>query len=323
MSGRRRIEFGIMTNLHYTTYEEVRAIWQTAEQEGLDHAWAPDHLLPAFSDLGGATLEAWTTLTGLVHEVPRIRAGVLVSCNPFRHPALLAKQAVTLDEITEGKRLEVAIGAGWLEVEFRAYGIPFPPLPERLETMHEALQVLRSLWTQDRTTIRSEHYTIIDAPFAPKPVQKPYPPLWIGGKGKNLTLSAVARYADGWNVLRQPHEEYATLVEALDRHCEEAGRDPATVRRSVAMRFEVDRNVAAARARLWREAEEAGQEPAEVEELIDMALAGSAEEIAEQIVSDAELGMDHVILLMDPPFRHEKLTRFAREVIPAVRAAGF
>lgn len=318
----RPIEFGIMTNLHHTTYAEVRSIWQTAEREGLDHAWTPDHLLPAFSDLGGATLEGWTTLTALLFEVPRIRAGVLVSCNPFRPPALLAKMATTLDEITEGRRLEMAIGAGWLEQEFHAYGIELLPLRQRLAAMHEALQVLQSMWTQERTDFEGQYYTIRDAPFAPKPVQRPRPPLWIGGRGKDLTLSAVARYADGWNVVTPPREEYVALLEALERRCTEVDRDPATVRKSLAMRLALDSDPAAARARLSREAEDAGQTLSEVEPLIDVALAGSPADVAEQVAAYVELGVDHIVVLMDPPFHHEKVTGLAREVMPLLRAAG-
>ncbi len=323
LSAQRRIEFGVQTNLHYTTYAEVLETWQTVEREGLDHAWTYDHFLPCFRDPAGPTLEGWTTLTALMMTVPRIRAGVLVPCNMFRHPVLSAKIATTLDQITGGERLEMAIGAGWWEPEFRAYGFPYPPLPERLDMMDEAIRVMQSLWTQERTTIEGKYYTITDAPFAPKPVQKPHLPLWIGGMGPKRTMRAVARYADGWNVWTQPREGYEMLLGALEKQCEEIGRDPATVRRSVAFRFAVDKDPKTAQARLFKEAEDADQElPEGFEELINLALTGSPDDITEQLSWYTERGVDHVILLLDAPFPQDELTRFAREVIPAVRAAG-
>ena len=230
--------------------------------------------------------------------------------------------ATTLDEITEGQRLEMAVGAGWLEQELHAYGIELPPLRQRLAAMHEAIQVLQSLWTQERTRFDGQYYSIRDVPFAPKPVQQLRPSLWIGGRGKDLTLGAVACYADGWNVVTPPREEYLDLLEALERRCAEVDRDHTTVRKSLVMRLALDRDPAVARARLWREAEAAGQTLSEIGPMIDMALAGSPADVAEQVVAYAELGVDHIVVLMDPPFHHENLTGLARKVTPLLRAAG-
>ena len=318
----RPIEFGIQTNLHQTTFEEVLATWQVVEREGLDHAWTYDHLMPLFSNPEGPNLEGWTTLAALMAQVPRIRAGVLVPCNPFRPPIVTAKMAVTVDQLSEG-RLEMALGAGWWEPEFRHYGIEWAALPERLAQMDEAIQVMQSLWTQDRTTFEGTYYTIRDAPFQPKPVQQPHLPLWIGGRGKKYTLRMAAKYADGWNVWTLPREDYAERLALLDQYCEQEGRDPKSVRRSLAARMRIDTSSEAARAAMLTEATASGEElPEGFEELINQALAGSPEEIAEQVGAFAALGVDHIVLLMDPPFDQEGLTRFAREVVPLVRAAG-
>ena len=318
----RPIEFGIQTNLHQTTFAEVLSAWQVVEREGLDHAWTYDHLMPLFSNPNGPCLEGWTTLAGLLAQVPRIRAGVLVSCNPFRAPAVTAKMAVTVDQLSAG-RLEMALGAGWWEPEFQHYGIEWAPLPERLAQMDEAIQVMQSFWTQERTTFAGSYYTIKDAPFQPKPVQQPHLPLWVGGRGKKYTLRMAAKYADGWNVWTLPREDYVARLTLLDQFCEEEGRDPKSVRRSVAARMRVDVSSEAARAAMLAEGTSGGEElPEGFEELINQALAGTPEEIAEQVGAFADLGVDHIILLMDPPYDTEGLTRFAREVVPKVRAAG-
>ena len=314
---RRRMEIGIQTNVQWSGYDELLAIWQTAEREGLDHAWTYDHLLPIFSDAGGPCFEGWTALTALLLGAPRLRGGVLVSCNGYRHPAVLAKMAATLDVISGG-RLEVGLGGGWAEIEFRTFGLPFPPTAERLQAMDEAAAILRSLWTQPRTTFQGRWYTITDAPCEPKPAQARLP-LWIGGAGRDLTLRTVARHADGWNVWAMAREEYGLLLAALDRHCEQAQRDPASVRRSILTPFAIAETSAGVAAKHRALAQ---QIKPPFEDILKSALVGTPEAIAEQVARWAESGVDHLILLLNAPYNHEDLTLFAREVAPKLRAAG-
>lgn len=229
----RATEFGIQTGPQDVEYTELLAVWQAAEREGFDHAWTFDHFIPIFSDPTGPCMEGWTTLTALMSQVPRLRGGTLVTGNSYRHPAVLANIAATLDVISGG-RVEMGIGAGWWEMEYEAYGIDYPHVSERIYAMEEALQVMRALWTEERANFSGKFYTIRDALCEPKPVQKPHIPIWVGGSGPQLTLRAVARHADGWNTFLGPREGYTQLLGALERHCETA---PGAIRRRSGSRW--------------------------------------------------------------------------------------
>ncbi len=202
-----------------------------AEKTGWDGLWVADHFMPnaaAPADLG-PTNEAWTTVAALAATVPRVRIGTLVTGNTYRYPAVLAKQAATVDNISGG-RLVLGLGSGWQENEHAAYGIPFYTVGSRLRRLEEACQVIKSLFSNERTNFAGKYYTITEAPLAPKPIQSPLPIL-IGGGGEKLTLRIAATYADEWNVWGSPK----TLKEKgdiLEQHCEAIGRDPKTIRRS-------------------------------------------------------------------------------------------
>ncbi len=309
------IEFGIQTAPQHNTYDELLAVWQTAEREGFDHAWTFDHFIPIFSDPTGPCMEGWTVLTALMAQVPRLRGGTLVTGNSYRHPALLANIAATLDVISGG-RVEMGIGAGWWETEYSAYGFDFPHVSERIYAMEEALQVMQALWTEERANFDGRFYTITDALCEPKPVQKPHIPIWVGGAGPQLTLRAVARHADGWNTFLQPREDYTELLGALEKHCEKLGRDPATIRKSLAAPLVIDTDPARLDAKLKQVAETRRSTPDDVRR---RALIGTPDDIAAQLKSLEELGVDHVILSLRAPYNHDELALFGREVIPATR----
>lgn len=311
------IEFGIQTAPQHVAYDELLAIWQTAEREGLDHAWTFDHFIPIFSDPTGPCLEGWTTLTSLMAQVPRLRGGTLVTGNSYRHPALLAKIAATLDVISGG-RVEMGIGAGWWQMEYDAYGYDFPHISERIYAMEEAVEVMQALWTQPRASYQGRFYTLTDALCEPKPVQQPHIPIWIGGSGPELTLRAVARHADGWNTFLAPREDYTQLIGALERHCERAGRDPASIRRSLAASLVLDTDPARLEAKLARVASARGTD---VDAIRQRTFVGTPDDVAGQILALAELGVDHIILSLRAPYDHDELSLFAREVVPAVRRA--
>ena len=309
------IEFGIQTAPQHNTYDELLAVWQTAEREGFDHAWTFDHFIPIFSDPTGPCMEGWTVLTALMAQVPRLRGGTLVTGNSYRHPALLANIAATLDVISGG-RVEMGIGAGWWETEYSAYGFDFPHVSERIYAMEEALQVMQALWTEERANFDGRFYTITDALCEPKPVQKPHIPIWVGGAGPQLTLRAVARHADGWNTFLQPREDYTELLGALEKHCEKLGRDPATIRKSLAAPLVIDTDPARLDAKLKQVAETRRSTPDDVRR---RALVGTPDDIAAQLKSLEELGVGHVILSLRAPYNHDELALFGREVIPATR----
>jgi F420-dependent oxidoreductase-like protein len=215
-----------------------RQLWHAADDAGFDHVWHDDHLL---SLAGGrshdqSVYESWTMLAAAAEATERVRLGVLVTGNLYRNPGILAKMATTVDHISDG-RLEMGIGVGWAEPEFRALGIPFPDaIPERIDRLDEACQILKLLWTQDRSDFVGTYYHLIDAISEPKPIQRPHPPIWIGAKGPKRSMRVVARHADLWNASgARGLEADVETSRILDEHCAVIGRDPTEIGRSVVL----------------------------------------------------------------------------------------
>ncbi|HST25934.1 MAG TPA: LLM class F420-dependent oxidoreductase [Gaiellaceae bacterium] len=222
-----------------TTVEELRDVWRIADDEGFDSCWDFDH----FAGIGGDpeldVFEAWTMLAAMAEATKRVRIGCMVTGNTYRHPAVLAKTAVTVDHLSGG-RLEFGIGAAWAEIEHTMLGIDYGTVGQRIARLDEACRLIKLLWTEDRASFEGRYYRLEDAIANPKPVQKPHPPIWIGGSGERKTLRVVAELADVWNAPGGDPSEVARLSGVLDRHCEDVGRDPATIRRSVQTRFDGD-----------------------------------------------------------------------------------
>jgi F420-dependent oxidoreductase-like protein len=217
------------------TIDQLRAVWRVADDAGFDHCWCMDHLATLGPRDDGPIFEAWTLLAGMAVATSRTRIGCMVTGNTYRHPAVLAKAAVTVDHLSGG-RLEFGLGAGWAENEHTMLGLPFGRPADRADWLEESCQVLRSLWTQPRTSFDGKHYQLTDAVAEPKPVQQPHPPIWIGGSGRQRTLRIAARYADVWNAAGGSPEDVAEVSGVLDERCAEIGRDPAEIRRSVQLR---------------------------------------------------------------------------------------
>jgi F420-dependent oxidoreductase-like protein len=224
----RRFRFGICTDQNMT-WEQTVERWRYFEALGLESAWLCDHLVQP-SRPNGPYFEAWTLLAGLAAETERIRVGVLVTSNTFRHPALLARMAATVDHISEG-RLEVGLGAGWYEPEHRMFGIPLPETRELVSRFGEAVQVLDLMLREDIASFDGTYYRLEGARSRPLPVQKPRPPLVLGAFGPRM-LRIVARHGDTWNAFGTP-EEMRERNRMLDGFCEEIGRDPETLDRSL------------------------------------------------------------------------------------------
>jgi F420-dependent oxidoreductase-like protein len=223
--------FGIKVAQMGGSYAEMRDAWLEADRLGFDTAWGHDHLLNQ-NDITRPEDEGWTVLTALLVESRRIRGGLMVTANTFRHPAVLAKIATTVD-VVSGGRVEVGLGAGWFEEEHRQYGLALPPLKERMARLDEACQVLKALWTSPRATFEGTYYQLRDAIHEPKPVQKPHPSLVIGTRGERVGLRIAARYADVWNMANGTAEEFRTKSAKLDEHCRAVGRDPSAIERSI------------------------------------------------------------------------------------------
>jgi F420-dependent oxidoreductase-like protein len=229
VAAKHPLRFGLKLSGQDTTVGALRSVWRIAEDGGFDHVWDFDHL--ASIGEGGPDrpiYEGWTLQAAMAEATKRVRIGCLVTGNTYRNPALLAKEAVTVDHLSGG-RLEFGIGAAWAEIEHQMYG--FEGLDHRVGRLSESLQIIRSLWTENRTNFDGRYYHMKDAIANPKPIQKPHPPIWIGASGE-MTLRLVARYADVWNTSGDDPSKTLELSQKLEEACAAIGRNPADIRRS-------------------------------------------------------------------------------------------
>jgi F420-dependent oxidoreductase-like protein len=214
-------------------YDVLVDFWTRADELGYAAVWNYDHFLGLGAtpeDLAKPTLEGWTTLAAMAVHVKRARIGCMVTGVTYRHPAVLAKMAVTLDHISHG-RLEFGIGAAWHQAEHDAFGIAFPSPGTRVAMLDDALRLMKAFWADERT-YRGSHYTLSDAVCSPLPVQRPHPPIVVGG-GKPKMLRVVAAHADEWNIVATTPEDFAARSRQIDEICAEIGRDPKAIRRGV------------------------------------------------------------------------------------------
>ena len=232
------MRFAIKTAPQHTSWPDMLAVWQAADQiELFESGWTFDHFYPIFSDSTGPCLEGWTVTTALAQATRRIRVGVLVTGIVYRHPAILANMAAALDVVSNG-RLELGLGAGWNEQECEAYGIELGTLTERFDRFDEALEVIVSLLTRSTSDFKGEYFTLADARCEPKAIQRPHPPICIGGTGERRTLRSVARWAQHWNYPGGPVESWRQKRDVLLERCAEIGRDPAEITTSTHLRYD-------------------------------------------------------------------------------------
>ena len=228
-----KLRFGIKTAQQNTSYEDILRVWLEADSiPSIEHAWAFDHFIPLGPDPTGSQLEGWTLLGALAARTERVRVGLMVTGNTYRHPAVLAKIGATVDVISHG-RLDFGIGAGWNELESNMYGIPLYAPGERIRRLDEACEVIKRLWTETVANFDGRYYQLKDARCEPKPIQKPYPPFVIGGSGEQLTLRVVAKHANIWNFVGGSVDRFRHKIEVLEGHCADVGRDPSTIEHSI------------------------------------------------------------------------------------------
>ena len=229
------LRFGLKASGQNITIDQLRAVWRIADEGGFDHLWDFDHLAsigPTGPDR--PVYEGWALQAAMAEATKRVRIGCLVTGNTYRHPIVLAKLAVTVDHLSGG-RLELGIGAAWAEIEHQMYGIE--GLDHRVGRLSESLQIIKSLFTQERTNFDGRYYHFTDAIANPKPVQKPYPPLWIGAQGES-TLRLTARHADVWNISGGDPAFVKEVVGKFEDACGAVGRNPAEVRKSLQFGWE-------------------------------------------------------------------------------------
>jgi len=232
------MRFAFKTSPQNTTWDDLLAVWRAADDiDVFESGWTFDHFYPIFSDSTGPCLEGWTTTTALAQATSRLRIGLLVTGIHYRHPAVLANMASALD-IISGGRLELGLGAGWNEEESDAYGIELGGLTERFDRFDEALACIVGLLTQENTDFEGEYFTLADARNEPKPIQKPHPPIVIGGTGPKRTLRSVARYAQHWNHPGASPDQWRESLAILHERCAEIDRDPSEITTSTHLLYD-------------------------------------------------------------------------------------
>jgi len=300
------MRFGVHTGLQHTTFDALRALWRRIEEHpAFEWISVWDHFYAADGSGSAHSLEAVTAHAALCCTTRRVRCGSLVYSVGYRHPAVLANVAASLDDLSGG-RVTLGLGAGWLAAEYEAYGIPFPPVPVRLRQLDEAIECIRALLRDEEVTFRGEHVTLHRARCEPKPRQDPLP-LWVGGGGEQVTLRIAARHAEGWNVPFVDPETFAHKVRVLTHHCEGASRDPATIEKAV--------NVGLA----WDEADLRRQFARIADFVRPGVLTGSTQQMVDRVGAYREAGADWLIVARRAPGDAEALDRFAGDVLPAFR----
>jgi alkanesulfonate monooxygenase SsuD/methylene tetrahydromethanopterin reductase-like flavin-dependent oxidoreductase (luciferase family) len=310
------VDFGVYLPQVAIGFDDMLACALDCERLGYRSFWLFDHLYaPGLPD--APALEGWTLAAALLARTSRLRVGHLVTCNNFRHPALLARMATTLDVISGG-RLEFGIGSGSWEPEHEQAGLPWGSAVERSGRLAESLEIVTRMFAAPRTTFEGAHYTVRDLPNLPGPVQRPRPPIHVGGAGPRLTLPLVARYADVWNVPTYALDRLPALTRALDGECERLGRDPATLRRSL----EAVLVVAAADhlddARALAQRRYGGPGFG----LEDGGFIGAPAEVVDRVGALVESGFTSFVFFVYDRATTETLELFATEVMPHFRTAG-
>ncbi|MFZ9628697.1 MAG: LLM class F420-dependent oxidoreductase [Ilumatobacteraceae bacterium] len=293
-------------------WERAVDIALLAESLGYDSLWVYDHMHNVPTPAHEAMFECWTVMAAISQRTSRIRLGQMVGCNSYRSPAMLAKITSTLDVISGG-RLDWGIGAGWYEHEYKGYGFEFPAPKERIGMLREAVEIVRSLWTQSDTTYEGRYYRLDGAQCDPKPLQQPTPPILIGGAGEQLTLRVVARLADCSNFGGTP-DEWARKREILKGHCAAVGRDETTIRKTwspeMLIRPTEAEVIATGTRSLWGLSAETWRETN---------LVGTPEQVCEKVQRYLDLGCTGFIPWCADYPDTETLELFAREVMPNFR----
>ena len=309
----RAIRFGIQTGRQFASWDEIVRIWQRAEALGYDTAWTYDHFVAVMMDPYDPCLESWSCLAALAVETRRIRIGALVTGNTYRHPAILAKVATTVDVISGG-RLEFGIGAGWYEPEHRMLGIHFGTARERCARLDEALHVVRALWGQKQATFAGTHYRLEGAISEPKPPQSPHPPITVAGAGEKYLLPVVARHADAWSSFGSP-EVFRRRIALLHRLCEAEGRDGEAIEKGVLVPASITEDLATAAPLIQGYAMYQGLSE---DEARGWMLVGTADDVRRQLDAFVAAGVTHFVLTLSP-YNFDVMERFAAEVLPHYR----
>ena len=309
------IRFGIQTSQQNVEWSSMLDLWKKAEAWGYDSLWNFDHFYPIFVDPNGPCLEGWTTLAALGQATSRVRIGHLVNGNTYRNPCVLAKMAATLDHVTNG-RLNLGIGAGWFELEHDAFGLDFKTVRGRLDALDEACRILKGMFTGEPFSLKGKHYTVDNARGLPVPVQKPHPPIMIGGSGEKILLRIVAEHADMWNTSGDA-DRLGHLVDVIRRHGDAVGRDTRQIEKTVMM--PMCYGGGSEREKFMTQLI-AGMQQCTPDEARRRIMMGSKDECLETVARYGKAGVTHFIFMAFQPVFPDELQAFAEDVAPAARA---
>lgn len=294
------MEFGIQIEPQFGfNFDDVLGIANVAVEFGFSTLWFSDHFMLNADATKEVLLDPWLLMTALVRENKKIKVGSLVFCNNYRSPALHAKMGATLDHLSEG-RFEFGIGAGWKKLEYAAYGYEYPKDMTRIGQLAEAIQIIRGIWTTEKFTFKGTHYQTNELVSFPKPMQKPYPPIWVGTMyGRDHMLRLIAEHGDGINVAWSfSPEACIDIFQRLDTHCKELGRDPTEIRRSVGFWtrfFETDDEMETA---ILETAKKRGIPEEKYRERVGNSLWGTSEIFIERLKAYQKLDVSHAILML-------------------------
>ena len=326
MAMKRPMRFGIFPGAVGATWDQLREVWKFADEIGYSTAWIPDHFYSGWGDPEGECFEAWSVVAAMAAVTRRIRIGTMVSGNTYRHPAVVANMVATIDQISGG-RVELGMGAGWMIAEHEGYGIPLPPPRERLDRLDEALEVMKLLFTEKRANFQGHYYRLSHALCEPKPIQKPYPHVVVGGGGEKRTLRVVAKHADEWNGEVGP-DGMKHKIEVLHEHCRAIGRDPAEIEISVLLRSEAEAaasyeamvrhgntNLEAERQLLVAQGvAEADLDDRVREAVYQQFLPDDDSQAIDRLDEYAAVGVSHVIVIRRPPYDFQKIEHFLTHI---------
>lgn len=309
------VEFGLQVGQHGYTYEQLKVYALKAERVGLDSFHVYDHF---YGPLGSSEPdlkplhEAWMVMAALSEVTKKIRLGTLVNCVLYRYPSMLAKQGASFDVISDG-RLDFFVGAGWYEHEFTAFGIPFPSAGVRIKMLAEAIQIIRQMWTEEKPSFEGSYYTLKEAINEPKPIQKPHPPIWVGGWGPKVLKIAV-QYGEGHNLGWTSFEEYKQKSALLDQYCDELGKKTQNFKRSFATSLWIGKDLEALEKK-WKEYQPTARRDRSAVTF------GTPEEVAEQLGRFIdETGVSYFLVNRPGPLTFEESIQFfCEEAIPLLK----
>ena len=290
--------------------DSLKQLVLRAESSGFDSFWAMDHFhqIQFVGAPDEPMLEGWTTIAALSGVTSKIRLGTLVTGNIYRHPSVLAKIGATLDVMSKG-RLFMGIGAGWNEEEATAYGIPFPSTKERLKRLEESVQIIKKMWTEEQANFNGKYYKLQGAYCNPRPIQKPHPPIMVGGEGERETLRIVAKYANACNLFGSSNTVKHKL-NVLREHCKTAGRDYNEILKTKLSRVVIGKSRDEAERRLAELFE--GAPPERIKE---MSIYGTPEEVCHEIEALRDAGIEYLIVNFGAKYESEAVGLFTDEVI--------